>query len=99
VHGTFSWRSSDGSLKRIIKLSPIGKSRQSILKSKRTDMLLRCEAASGFPPLFNISTYRESEKAQGHYPAEKESFIEFNRSLVHAHSIRVFEEVILECHV
>src|SRR5580704_2867192 len=37
VHGTFSWRSSDGSLKRIIKLSPIGKSRQSILKSKRTD--------------------------------------------------------------
>jgi hypothetical protein len=99
VHSTFSWRSRDCCLKRIIKLSPIGKPRQSILKRKRTDMLLCCETEGGFPLLFNISPYREGQKNQSHNPAQKQRLIELDCSLVHACAIRVLEEVILECQV
>jgi hypothetical protein len=59
-------------------------------------MLLCRETECGFPPLFNISPYREGQKTQSHNPAQKQSFIELDSSLVHAHAIRVFEEVILE---
>jgi len=99
VHCTFSWWSSDRSLKRIIKLPSIGKPRQSILKSKRADMLLCGETEGGFPPLFKVSPYREGQKTQGHNPPQKQSLIEFNCSLVHAYAIRVLEQVILVCQV
>jgi hypothetical protein len=99
VHRTFSWWSSDRSLKRIIKLSPIGKPGQRILKSKRADMLFCRETEGGFPPLFKVSPYREGQKTQSHNPAQKQSFIELDCALVHAHAIRVFEQVILECQV
>jgi hypothetical protein len=87
MHGAFSWWCSDCCLKRIIELPPVGKTRQRILKRKRPDMLLCRDTEGGFPPLFNVSPYRKGQKTQGHDSAQKQSFIELDRSLMNAHAI------------
>jgi hypothetical protein len=99
VSGAFSWWSGGSSLERVIKLPPVREPGQRVLESKCADMLLRRKASRCFPPLLNVSPHREGQQSQRYNRAEKQGFIEFDRSLMDTHAIGVFENVIFECQV